>query len=178
MALLPKGEPPAPIDPVDAKHWEEVEDAVELIHDQQVVEAILALREVVRRSPKNPYAFHWLGVALFESSELEASRDAYRAALALSPKYLGARIHLSHVLRMLRDVRGAIEQAELARRQAPEDPDVWHALGIAHAQRGDKEMARKYLEAYLAKGHPEFEVQAEVRGILDQLGPPQRRDED
>jgi Flp pilus assembly protein TadD len=171
-------QPPAPLDPIDAKHWGEVEDAVELIHDQQVVEAILALREVLGRSPKNPYAYHWLGVALFESAELEASRDAYRAALALSPRFLGARIHLSHVLRMLKDVRGALEQAEIARRQAPEDPDVWHALGIAHAQRGDKEVARRWLEAYLAKGTPEFEVQAEVRAILDQLGPPPRREDD
>lgn len=170
MPELPR-KPPAPTDPVDAKHWEEVEGAVELIHDQQIVEAIYALRDVVKTSPRNPYAFHWLGVALFESSELEAARDAYRAALALAPQYIGARIHLSHVLRMLGDVRGALEQAELARRQTPDDPDVWHALGLAHAQRGDKEAARRWLELYLSKGSPEVEVQMEVRGILNRLGP-------
>jgi Flp pilus assembly protein TadD len=166
----PKLPPSEPLDPVDAKHWEEVEDAVELIHDQQVIEAILALRQVIQRSPKNPYAYHWLGVALFESSELAAARDAYRAALALSPNYLGARVHLSHVLRMLGDVRGALEQAEVARRQSPDDAEVWHALGLAYAQRGDREQAAKWLEAYLAKGQPEAEVQLEVRAILNQLG--------
>ncbi len=167
-----------PVDQRDAKHWGEVEDAVELIHDEQVVEAIYALREVIQRSPKNPYAYHWLGVALFESSELEAARDAYRAALSLSPEYKGARIHLSHVLRMLGDVRGALESAEAARRQDPTDPDVWHALGVAHAQRGDKEVARRWLEAYLAKGNPEVEVQMEVRGILNRLGDPPKREDD
>lgn len=167
-----------PLDPVDARYWGEVEDAVEMIHDEHLVEAILALRKVVQASPKNPYAFHWLGVALFESGELEASRDAYRAALALSPKYLGARVHLSHVLRMLSDVRGALEQGEIARRQAPEDPDVWHALGMAHAQRGEADVARKWLELYLVKGNPEFEVSAEVRAVLDRLGPSKVREDD
>lgn len=171
-------EPPIPVDPVDAKYWEEVEEPIELVHDQHLVEAILALRDVIKRSPRNPYAFHWLGVALFESDQLEAARDAYRAALALSPKYHGARVHLSHVLRMLNDVRGALEHAETARRQQPDDPDVWHALGLAYAQRGEPDVARQFLEMYLAKGHPEIEVQLEVRGILDRLGQPRRRDDD
>lgn len=166
------------LDPVDAKHWGEVEDAVEMIHDQHVVEAILALRKVVQASPRNPYAFHWLGVALFESGELEAARDAYRASLALSSKFLGARIHLSHVLRMLSDVHGALEQGEIARRQAPNDPEVWHALGMAHAQRGEKDAARHWLELYLARGNPEFEVSTEVRAILERLGPAPRGEDD
>jgi Flp pilus assembly protein TadD len=162
-------EAPEPVDPIDAQHWAEVEDAVELIHDEQLEPAILALRDVVSANPRNPYGFYWLGIALFEASQLEAARDAYRAALALAPRYLGARIHLSHVLRMLGDVRGALEQGEIARRQSPEDPEVWHALGVAHAQRGDVDVAVQYLEGYLAKGSPEFEVQLEVRAILDRL---------
>ena len=164
-----------PLDPVDAAHWAEVEEPVELLHDGQVLEAIIALRAVVKASSRNPYAFHHLGIALFESGELEAARDAYRAALAISPSYHGARVHLSHVLRMTHDVRGAIEQAELARKQRPEDPDTWHALGMAHAQRGDREAARRWLEAYLSSS-PEFEVAAEVRAALEQLGP--RPDDD
>jgi Flp pilus assembly protein TadD len=168
----------APADPADVRNWEEVEDAVEALHDGQPIEAIVALRAVLKTNPRNPYAFHYLGVALFETSELEAARDAYRAAVALAPQYLGARVHLSHVLRMLRDVRGAVEQGEIAKRQAPNDPEVWHALGMAHAQRGDKEMARHMLEAYL-RSNPEFEVGMEVRAILHQLGPaPEPSDED
>jgi Flp pilus assembly protein TadD len=164
-------------DEADAKHWAEVEEASELLHDGQLVDALSALRDVVKASPKNPYAFQLLGIALFEAGELEAARDAYRAALTLAPQYLGARVHLSHVLRMLKDVRGAILQAEEARRQAPQDPEVWHALGMAHAQRGDRESARKYLEAYLGS-NPELEVAAEVRGVLAQMGPRKESDDD
>jgi hypothetical protein len=75
-------------------------------------------------------------------------------------------------------VKGALEQGEIARRQAPEDPDVWHALGMAHAQRGEADAARRWLELYLLKGSPEFEVSAEVRAILDRLGPARERNDD
>jgi Flp pilus assembly protein TadD len=165
-----------PVDPVDAAHWGMVEEAAELLHEEQPFEAIVELRRVIKEAPRNPYAYHLLGIALFETSELEAARDAYRAALALSPRYLGARVHLSHVLRMTRDLRGAIEQAEIALRQAPDDPEVWHALGLAHAQRGDNESARRYLEAYLGSS-PDFEVAEEVREILKALGPPPKEED-
>ena len=165
------------LDPADAALWGEAEEPIELLHDGQVLEAILAFRQVLKRSARNPYAFHHLGIALFETGELEAARDAYRAALAIAPRYHGARVHLSHVLRMTHDVRGAIEQAEIARKQRPEDPDVWHALGMAHAQRGDREAARRWLEAYLSSS-PEVEVAAEVRAVLEQLGPAPEDDGD
>jgi Flp pilus assembly protein TadD len=164
-------------DPLDVRHWEEVEEATELLHEERPIEAILDLRRVLKDSPRNPYAFHYLGVALWETNELEASRDAYRASLAIAPKYLGARIHLSHVLRSLGDLRGAIEQAEVARRQHPEDPEVWHALGLAYAQRGDKDQARRYLEAFL-HSNPEFEVSVEVRATLERLGSAPIKDDD
>ncbi len=170
MAERPKANDAAASDPLDVRHWQEVEEAVELLQEERPIEAILELRRVIQDSPRNPYGFHYLGVALFETHELEASRDAYRAAVAIAPRYRGARVHLSHVLRKLGDARGAIEQAEIARRQDPNDAEVWHALGLAHAARGDKDLARRYLEAFL-HSNPEFEVTLEVRAALEQLGP-------
>lgn len=164
-------------DPLDTRYWEEVEEAVELLQEERPIEAILELRRVLAASPRNPYGFHYLGVALYETDELEASRDAYRAAVAIAPGYRGARLHLSHVLRQLCDLRGAIEQAETARRQAPDDPETWHALGLAHAARGDKPAARRWLEAFL-RSSPEFEVSIEVRAALERLGPPPADEDD
>jgi tetratricopeptide (TPR) repeat protein len=158
----------------DAKHWEEVEEATELLHEEKFQDALFALRDVIKASPRNPYAYHFLGVALFETAQPEAARDAYRAAVRLSPDYLGARIALSHVLRMLGDIRGAIAEAEEALRRSPEDGDVLHAAGLAHAARGDNEAARRYLRAFLTK-NPEFEAATEVRAILDTMDP--RNDE-
>jgi tetratricopeptide (TPR) repeat protein len=155
----------------DAKNWEEVEEATELLHEEQFQQALYVLRDVIKANPKNAYAYHFLGVALFETAQPEAARDAYRAAIRLAPDYLGARVALSHVLRMLGDIRGAIAEAEEALRRSPEDGDALHAAGLAHAARGDNEAARKYLRAYLAS-NPEFESATEVRSILQSIEPP------
>jgi tetratricopeptide (TPR) repeat protein len=157
-------------DETDAKNWEEVEEAVELVQEQQFQEALFALRDVIKASPRNAYAYYFLGMAFFETAQPEAARDAYRAAIRLSPGYLGARVALSHVLRMLGDIRGAIKEAEEALRRSPEDGDALHAAGVAHAARGDNEAARRYLNAFLAS-NPEFEAATEVRAILDTLDP-------
>jgi cytochrome c-type biogenesis protein CcmH/NrfG len=154
----------------DAAHWDEVEEAAELLHDERFQDALYLLRDVIRASPKNAYAYYFLGIALFETAQAEAARDAYRAALRLSPDYLGARVALSHVLRMLGD-RGAITVADEALRRHPQDGEVLHAAGLAHAARGDDHAARRYLQAFLAT-NPEFEAATEVRAILETLEPP------
>jgi len=161
----------------DARYWSEVEEAVEVLHEPKPIEAILALRTVIQSSSHNYYAYYYIGIALFETGELEAARDAYRAALTLAPQYLGARVHLSHVLRMLSNAREAVQQAEIAYKQSPKDPDVWHALGMAYAQRGRKEEACRWLEAYLHSS-PDFDVSLEVRAVLEALSPTLDSEED
>jgi len=154
----------------DAIAWGEVEEATELLHEERFQEALYLLRDVIKANPKNPYAYHFLGVALFETAQLDAARDAYRAAIRLAPGYLGARVALSHVLRMLGDLRGAIAESEEALRRSGGDGDALHAAGLAHAARGDDEAARRYLRAFLAT-NPEFETATEVRAILDTIEP-------
>jgi tetratricopeptide (TPR) repeat protein len=161
----------------DRRAWGEVEEAVELMQDERFQDALYALRDVIKANPQNPYAFYFLGVALFETAQAEPARDAYRAAIRLSPNYLGARVSLSHVLRMLGDIRGAIVEAEEALKRSPRDGDALHAAGLAHAARGDDEAARKYLNAFLAS-NPEFEAATEVRSILAALEQGHREDDE
>ncbi|MFO0658831.1 MAG: tetratricopeptide repeat protein [Polyangiaceae bacterium] len=157
------------IDSEDHAHWDEVEEASELLHEERFQEALYLLRDVAKASPRNPYAYHFMAVALFELGQLEACRDAYRAALKLSPNYLGSRVGLSNVLRMLGDLRGAIIEGEAALRQSHEDGDAMYALGMAHAERGDREAAIHYLEKFLDT-KPELEIAIEVRAQLERLG--------
>jgi len=149
----------------DAKNWEEVEDIAEVLHEGRFRDALLLLRAVLKSNAKNPYAFHLLGIALYEIGEVEAARDAYKAALASAPNHLGARVHLSHVLRELGDHKGAIKEGMEALRRFPDDADALHAIGLAYHARGDFAAARKYLESFLAT-NPEFEVASEVRVLL------------
>jgi cytochrome c-type biogenesis protein CcmH/NrfG len=161
--------PDAPNDPADNAAWDAVEEATELLHEERFHEALVELRDVIRREPRNPYAFYFLGVTLYETGELEAARDAYRAALRFAPQHLGAKVALVHVLRTLGDLRDAIKVGTDALEQAPADADVLYALGQAYLARGDTTAARRYLEAFL-DARPEFELAVEVKATLDGLG--------
>jgi tetratricopeptide (TPR) repeat protein len=158
-----------PEDEADRAHWDAVEEATELLHEERFHEALVFLRDVITADPANPYAFFFLGVALFESGEIEASRDAYRACVRLAPKHLGAHVSLSHVLRQLGDNREAIKEAMAALAQAPGDADALYAAGMAYLARGDNAAAKKYLTAFL-DANPEFEIATEVRAILGAMG--------
>jgi tetratricopeptide (TPR) repeat protein len=166
---MTKYDPPANDDAKDHAHWDAVDEAVEMLHEERYHEALLYLRDVIRADGKNPYAFFFLAIALFETGELEAARDAYRACLIVAPLHLGARISLSHVLRQLGDHREAIKEGTIALSQAPGDGDALYAVGMAYFARGDNVAARKYLMAFL-DANPEFEVATEVRGMLGSMG--------
>src|SRR5689334_21950173 len=116
----------------DSVHWAAVEEATELLHEERFKEALEALRDVIKKDPQNPYAFFFLGQALYEVGELDPASDAYRAALRLAPGHLGARVALTHVLRKRGDTRAAITEGLIALEQAPTDGDVLYALGLAY----------------------------------------------
>jgi tetratricopeptide (TPR) repeat protein len=160
--------PPTFTDPDDAKRWDAVEEATELIAEEHYRDALDALRRVLEKDPKNAYAYNWVGVAMFESGEMEPARDAYRAALTLAPQYVGARVSLSHVLRQMGDYKEAIKEGMIALEQQPGDSDGLYAVGMAYYGRGDKAAARRYLAAYL-EARPEFETAVEVQGIIDAI---------
>jgi tetratricopeptide (TPR) repeat protein len=149
----------------DAEHWDAVEEAAELLNEERFREALELLHEIVKKDPTNPYAFFFTGQALYEVGEMEPSRDAYRAALRLAPKHLGARIALSHVLRKTGEIRDAIKEGLIALEQSPADADALYAVGLAYLARGEKSAARRYLEAFL-KAKPELESKIEVEGLL------------
>ena len=153
----------------DAAYWDAVEEATELLQMEQIPMAMLLLRDVIKEQPNNPYAYNYLGVAFFEIKNLEGARDAYKAAVRLSPGYLGARVALSHTLRLMGDLDGALREAREALRRSPQDADALYAAGIANAAKGNRGEARKQLEGFLG-GQPEFEAQTEVRQILEMLG--------
>lgn len=163
----------------DAAHWAAVEEATELLHEERFKEALESLRGVLQADPENPYAFFFLGQALYEVGELQPARDAYRACLKFAPQHLGARVALTHVLRKLGLTRDAVSEGLVALEQAPTDGEVLYALGLAYLARGDNVAARRHLEAFL-RAKPELETRLEVEGILAAMDPtgPASRDDD
>ena len=154
--------------PEDAARWDAVEEATELLHEERYQDALYLLRDVVKADPGNPYGYYFIGAALYELGQLAPARDAYQAAVRLSPGYVGARGSLAQVLRLLKDFRGALREAEETLRLAPDDPDALHALGLSYAALGNRGSARHYLEAFL-RTRPEFEAATEVARVLEML---------
>jgi len=153
----------------DAAHWEAVDEAAELMHEERFHEALRVLHEVVKADPTNPYAFFFTGQAFFEVGEMEPARDAYRACLNVAPQHLGARIAISHVERKLGRHREAIKEGMIAVEQAPTDADALYAVGLAYAARGDNPAARRYLEGFM-RSKPELEMALEVEALLAAMG--------
>ncbi|MBI4702712.1 MAG: tetratricopeptide repeat protein [Deltaproteobacteria bacterium] len=153
----------------DAKHWEAVEEVAELLRDGQYEEALRALRHAIREDPENPYAYNQLGSALLDLGQLDPAADAFAAALQLAPRFLAARVGLSHALRLHGELDGAVAQAEQALRQFPGDADALRVAGLAHAASGQLDEARQRLGAYLGTD-PELGSQPELRAVLAMLG--------
>ena len=149
----------------DAAHWEAVEEAAEMMHEERFHEALRVLHEVVKADPTNPYAFFFTGQAFYEVGEMEPASDAYRACINLAPRHLGARIAITHVERKLGRHREAIKEGMVAVELAPTDGDALYAVGLAYAARGDEPAARRYLEAFM-KAKPELETAIEVEALL------------
>ncbi len=152
----------------DEVRWEAVEEATELLLDKDYPAALAALKKVIEADPGNPYAYHYTGVAMDELGRHEAARDAFRAAVRVSPGYLAARIGLAHALRKTGDVTGSVAEASEALARFPQDGDAHFAIGLALAALGDRPGARRHLEEFL-RSNPEIEAQIEARGMLEQL---------
>lgn len=155
-------------DSLDAEHWQAVEQATELLLEGEPHQALVCLRDVVKKNPRNPYAFYYIGTAMFELGRFDAAIDAYEAALRISPKYLAARVGLSHCLRIEGDLRQAIAQARIALQHETGDGDALFALGLALASSGDRRGAIDALQAFVQTG-PELEIRLEAGAMLEKL---------
>lgn len=165
---MAKSRPPETRDERDARHWEEIEEASELLVERRFEEALVEIKRVLAGDPNNAYAYNLLGSALWELKQLEPARDAFRAAVLLAPSFLGARTGLAQALRRLGDLDGAEQEARMALRQAPEDGDAHMVLGLVLASRGERQRARQHLHAFL-QSKPELEAQMEARSVLEML---------
>jgi tetratricopeptide (TPR) repeat protein len=157
-----------PSSSADAAHWDAVEEAVELLLEGNHHAALSALRDAIKRDPRNPYAYYYTGTALFEVGRFDECIAAYRAALKLAPNYLAARTGLAQALRIEGNYREAIAEARRALDQSPGDSDALFALGLAQASAGQPKAAIRSLEAFLESG-PEFEIAVEAQAMLRRL---------
>ncbi len=85
-----------------------------------------------RQQQREPlYRLNNLGVALMEQYKHEDAVKQFRQALTTDPDFAVARINLALALYFLNDSRGAVEEARVAVRLAPENLSAHYALAAA-----------------------------------------------
>lgn len=149
----------------DEQHWDSAQEGAELILDGQLDEAIALLDALAAAEPDNPYAYGFLGNALFEQGSYVRALRSYLTALELAPEYLGAMVGIGQSLRLLGRYQEAIRMGRQILSRAPADGDALYLIGTSHFALGDNAAASRYLEKFLATG-PELEVATEVQGML------------
>jgi len=155
-------------DPRDAAHWTAVESATEVLLEGDYERGLSLLKEVLQADRSNPYAYHYLGAALFDLQKFREAHDAYRAAVKLSPRYLAARVGLAHTLRLLERPGASLREAQQALAFFPDDGAAHHAAGLALGALGERDRAIEHLERFLAT-RPELEAQLEARQVVEML---------
>lgn len=153
---------------LDEQHWDAAQEGAELLVEGEFDAAEAVLAALSEREPDNPYAFFFLGNALYEQANYVRALRAYLTALALSPDYLGAMVATGHALRMLGRYDEAIRMGRQVLSRSAEDADGLFLMGACHFARGDSAAAEALLERFLATG-PELEVATEAQGMLQVL---------
>jgi tetratricopeptide (TPR) repeat protein len=109
--------------------------------------ALEALREAVRRDPRDAVARDYLGVAFQLAGMRESALSAFEAAAREDPDYAPAHLHLGLALDEAGRPREAVASYQEALRLEPESAAARHALARGCARLGDLDGAVRLLRA-------------------------------
>lgn len=149
-------------------HWDAVEDAVELLHDERVDEALPLLRAALERDPGNVYAHFHLGTALASQGKHGPALAALTEAERREPSYLGAVVARQWCLHELGRFAEAVAAGERALALQADDPDALHLMALSYAELGRPGEAVACLERYL-KSNLTVEARFEADALLKAL---------
>jgi cytochrome c-type biogenesis protein CcmH/NrfG len=131
----------------ETSRWEAVEEAVELLHEEQPDVAIPMLRATLEGDPGNAYAHFYLGTALVAKSQHGPALVAFSEAERRNPDYLGAVVARGWCLQL-----------------RAEDADALWLLAVCLSEIGDKPRALGCVERFL-KTNPSVESRHEAEAL-------------
>jgi tetratricopeptide (TPR) repeat protein len=134
----------------------------------RVSEAHLCLDLWIEWRPNSARARIWRAQFFGSMQDEGKLQDELRDVLRIDPTRRVERMWLAQSLVDQNQVEAALEQCEIGRRQAPDDPQVQMVLGLCHFKQGRQDEARHELEAAAAKvADPRRKLQALV--LLGQI---------
>ena len=123
------------------------------------------LREAVRRGPKDPAAWHALGLVQLSQGNLVGAEQAYRSGLLADPGALENRVGLATLALSRGDLAAALVQYDAIAQRRPNLPDAQLGRSFALMGLGRFEDARRALdEAERLGGDPRI-VSAQRRAL-------------
>lgn len=151
--------PPAPAGALDTAEIEAAVKANDADKARKLADAALA------KSPKNPKAHYYAGLAAEMNKDLENAEKHYRGALALLPTFNDAAVNLSAILL---DTKRAADAAALLKplvEKMPDDPLLLSNYAVALAESGDHAQAAA-VYAKLVQKDPKPETRLGYAGEL------------
>jgi TolB-like protein/tetratricopeptide (TPR) repeat protein len=119
-----------------------------LMNTGRIDEAIRLLEYRVAHDPANPTAYCNLGNALYVARQWDASIDAFRSAVRLSPEYVGARQSVGAALMLGKhDAAGALKECEAE----PDEAQRMYGIALALHALGRTKEADAALQALVDK---------------------------
>ena len=112
-------------------------------------QAIDCYREVLHLAPDWIEAHINLGVALYQSGNIEDARASFQTAVQLDPMNGISRYNLGCVLEEQGEIDAAVEHLRRAARAMPAHADVHFNLALAHEKRGERRLAREQWLLYI-----------------------------
>ena len=115
---------------------EETALAIQLYRQGHNPEAIKALKEVVKKNPKDALAWHYLGLSLVLKDDWKTARKAFEKAIALRPDFAAPRANLANVLLFTKGASEAEKQARQALSLEPTNAEAHYVLGTVALLQG------------------------------------------
>lgn len=110
--------------------------AIQLYQQGHNAEAIRALKEVVKKHPKDPLAWHYLGLSLGLKEDWKGARKAFEQAVALRPGFAASRANLANTLLFTKGVNDAEKEAKQALSLEPTNAEAHYILGSIRLLQG------------------------------------------
>jgi len=133
--------------------------------NQQIEEAIVALRSAIALDARLAEAHYLLGVCLRERSEIEEARHALTTALEINPTFAAVREELVSLYEASGRRREAVEQLEALAALEPTHPERLVNVGIAYSNWGRTDAA----VLTLARATERFPDEPSVRTALGRV---------
>jgi Flp pilus assembly protein TadD len=129
------------------------------------------LREAVRRGPKNPAAWHALGLVYLSRGNLDGADRAYRAGLLADPAALENRVGLATLALSRGDLAAALVQYDVITARRPKLPDAHLGRSFALIGLGRFDEARRAIDEAARLGGDPRVIAAQRRELARRTSP-------